>query len=174
MLGFKGEQRGGRIPGGCSSLANVEGPTKTRVSADLEEGVNAGWRREAAPAGCGWREGHRLDMVGEGGAAGRSGGGRRRHPVLHGQPPPSSEGREGRSCSGGGGGGLTGGGGGGRRDGGREEGEATGDGRGLGRWRRRKRGEGRGTDRGGGGGRGPELRSPWDLIIFSGPGTLYV
>ena len=115
MLGFKGEQRGGRIPGGCSSLANVEGPTKTRVSADLEEGVNAGWRREAAPAGCGWREGHRLDMVGEGGAAGRSGGGRRRHPVLHGQPPPSSEGREGRSCSGGGGG---------RHDGGREEGEA--------------------------------------------------
>ena len=45
MLGFKGEQRGGRIPGGCSSLANVEGPTKTRVSADLEEGVDAGWRR---------------------------------------------------------------------------------------------------------------------------------
>jgi len=139
VLGFKGEQRGGRIPGGCSSLANVEGPTKTRVSADLEEGVDAGWRREAAPVECGWREGHRLDLVGEGGAAGQSGGGRHRHPVLHGEPPPSSEGREGRSCSGGGGG---------RRDGGREEGEATGDGRGSGRWRRRKRGEVRGTDQG--------------------------
>ena len=125
MLGFKGEQRGGRIPGGCSSLANVKGPTKTRVSPDLEEGVDTGWRREAAPAGCGCREGHRLDLVGEGGAAGRSRGGRRRHSVLHGQPPPSSEGREGRSCSGGGGGGLTGGGGDGRRDGGREEGVAA-------------------------------------------------
>jgi len=79
VLGFKGEQRGGRIPGGFSSLANVEGPTKTRVSADLEEGVDAGWRREAAPAGCGWREGHRLDLVREGGAAIRSCMGSHRH-----------------------------------------------------------------------------------------------
>jgi len=76
VLGFKGEQRGGRIPGGCSSLANVEGPTKTRVSADLEEGgstsrmwVEGGapvgygrrgrrrrtvWRREAPPSGLAW------------------------------------------------------------------------------------------------------------------------
>jgi len=120
VLGFKEEQRGGQIPGGCSLLANVEVPTKTGVSADLEEGVDAGWRREVAPTGCGWREGHRLDLVGEGGVVGRSGGGRRHHPVLHGQPPPSFEGREERSCSGGGGG---------RRDGGREEGEAMGDGR---------------------------------------------
>ena len=39
-------------------MANVEGPTKTRVSTDLEEGVDAGWRSEAALARCGWREGH--------------------------------------------------------------------------------------------------------------------
>jgi len=47
VLGFKGEQRGGHILGGCSSSANVKGSTKTRVSADLEEGVDAGYRREA-------------------------------------------------------------------------------------------------------------------------------
>jgi len=80
VLGFKGEQRGGRIPGGCSSLANVQGPTKTRVSADLEEGVDVCWRTEAAPAGCAWREGRRLDLKERG----------HRRPVWTREAPPSS------------------------------------------------------------------------------------